>query len=642
MVLLNCLPPFPTNMPSAGLSILKSYLEHNKVSVEVAYWNLELSSHLKKRFGLPESTLFPLMIVLLYQLVTMTEANNKVKAYLTSTNPAFFTSDEKIKIAVNFVKNYFRKKLSDYKDCKLFGFSAKHDQWLSSLPCTVLVKELFPETYVVVGGFQRRRAAEYYLDVNPSADFTCWGEGEASLKALWDYRIVDRKYNRERMIDGGKSERKRWEDPCLPLGIVERHGKTSIVGSGKRENVSDFRENHFPDFHDYMDALHRNGEQEIGTVSFPIDGIRGCTWNRCRFCVATEGFHYSERSPESIAREMMHQYKRHGIKRFYFNDDDTGAGSKERLKQLASVVSALEIPGIECTAWINPTGLDMEVFEILKRSGFSCLKTGNEADSDNLLRKMDKKNRFADNILFIKAAERYGIQHQGGLPLITGVPNEAEEDILESIRNLRFLRFYLCENTFHSFNSFDLSRGSRYYLSMSVEERSYYSVSLLGEMLPKRFLKEETGYEFLQFKRTVLRHNFLWRQFQRAHDHYIANKYRYELNLKKANRYEYKEYANDIEIARLELEPIAVGILRCTDDRVVSLSELKRSIAVQAELQQLGPINIVSKQIEEQLIAIIQNLKRGFLLYASVDYSQIISVLDSRSFPTLISTPFNG
>ena len=590
MIIFNSLPPAPLNMPSAGLSILSAYLKDNDIDTKTVYWNLLLHRILEDELKLPGNSVFPLMIHTLGLL--RGNPNPESAAYLQRSFPDGYTSPEKTCEAAEFILEYMKNRigrlLTESDDEKLYiCFQTKHDQWVSSLVFSSILREVSraalprnKQPVILAGGFARREAAESYLKIDPNTNFCFWGEGEESL-----------------------------------LSFIENRGSGEPVISPLKPRERDFRERIFPDHSDYFKAVKETGIPAKDQIQIPVEGIRGCHWNRCRFCIATRGMRHSERSPESMAVEIAMQNRLYGIGSFYFTDDDTTGGSEDRINSLCKHLVRIhrESGGeIGYTAWINPGGMRLDYYRKLKDAGFTCLKTGHEADNDSLLEKMDKRSRFADNILFLKAAALFGIEHQGGIPIITGIPGESEGDLNESIGNLRFLRFFLNPKTYHGYNQFDLGKGSRFYREMDADERKNYNINLLGELLPEGLLGD-MNEDFLQYKREQLVNASLWQDFKNRERAIRGAGFSYSFSEDETPGLLFREHSKTGgEVNEIRLSPKELDILRASEERIVSLNEI-------VESQENSEAALTRR--------LALGLKDKGLLYISEDEGQCVSVI---------------
>ena len=592
MLILNCLPPSPVNMPSAGLSILSSYLQKNGIKTETIYWNLLLHKAVERDLGLPGGSVFLLLLYLLGRLRDCPE--RQCTGYIEKAFPGSYNSTEKIDEACDFLVGYMRTSIERLaaenadEGPLYFGFQVKHDQWASAMCFSSLVKQvsnsLPPDCrkiMVIAGGFASRESAEAYRSIDPDTDFCFWGEAEESL-----------------------------------LAFIEGCGSSEAVINPRRPADKDFRERIFPDYSGYFRTVRATGIPDYSEIQLPLEGIRGCHWNRCKFCIATRGLKYSIRSPESMAREISIQNRLYKTGHFYLTDDDTTGGSGERIESLCRNLGPLHRKSggeIHYTAWINPAGFRLEHFKGLQEAGFTCLKTGHESNCDSLLDKMDKRSRFADNILFLKAANIYGIEHQGGIPIIMGIPGESEEDLFDSMDNLRFLRFFLNDNTRHGYNRFDLGAGSRFYREMGDEEKSNYNLNILGKLLPEGLLRGKDNY-FLQYKRNNLVNSALWDDFKKKEREIRDASFSYSFTPDECGKLVFREYCGDRQMtAEIRLSGKEVLILRKAEDRVIGLKEICDSADDDEGRRMLQDMSY--------------KLKKHGLLYISKDETQCVSVV---------------
>ena len=155
----------------------------------------------------------------------------------------------------------------------------------------------------------------------------------------------------------------------------------------------------FVDFDDYaLDQYDYVNEPII-----PITGSKGCV-RKCTFCdIPVLWPKFKFRSGEHIAREMIHLYERHGVKKFYmsdslvngslraFNDFTTTLAEYNRLHPDATI----KWVGQYITRSVSAT-LNNDYYDRLKLSGGEGLTIGVESGSDAVRAHMKKQFTTVD------------------------------------------------------------------------------------------------------------------------------------------------------------------------------------------------------------------------------------------------------
>jgi lipid biosynthesis B12-binding/radical SAM protein len=168
-----------------------------------------------------------------------------------------------------------------------------------------------------------------------------------------------------------------------------------------------------------------------------IQTKRGCTY-KCVYCTypVLEGSHLRRREPEAVVDDIVLLRDRYKTKYIFFVDsvfnDDDGAYLEVIDEMLRRDVS------IPWTAFFKPRGLNDEIVERMKKTGFAAAEVGADAACDTTLRKMGKSFTFSDinecNDLF----HRHGIATSHFF--MFGGPGETRETAEEGIRNIMSLQ----------------------------------------------------------------------------------------------------------------------------------------------------------------------------------------------------------
>jgi radical SAM superfamily enzyme YgiQ (UPF0313 family) len=132
-------------------------------------------------------------------------------------------------------------------------------------------------------------------------------------------------------------------------------------------------------------------------------------------------------------------------------------------------------------------------------SGFFKVQIGYESPSNEILKRINKKNSFASNLLFIKWAEYFSIQING-LYVIRGLLEETDNAISEGINNLYFLRFFLQNDHFeHNMSNLGIMKSSRYFDEIDENELNKWNQNPLFKLLPESYIDVKDRFDLFQF-----------------------------------------------------------------------------------------------------------------------------------------------
>ena len=314
---------------------------------------------------------------------------------------------------------------------KIVGLSLHQTSHASVTYVVERIKQALPEVLVIVGGmscYQHFVAKRIF----PDADYVVVGEADTVIGPLVEALV-------------------RGERPSNVPGAVSRHDSEdrTFIGAPLPHNLDVIGA---PDYGFTDLDLYVNWD---GYRLMPLVGSRGCGWSRCTFCA--ERFNWRARTPEKVAEEIEY-YTTRGFKDFVFNESDFNSNlsfvvrlCKEIVRRgiKANFTSQLRI-GKDC---------DFEYYKAMKEAGFSCLRFGVDALSENTLKLQRKgytKQMVLDNL---KHCHTLGIFTE--INVVIGVPGETDADIDESADFIIEMKPYIGRVAF--INPLMLFVGSVYY-----------------------------------------------------------------------------------------------------------------------------------------------------------------------------------
>ncbi|MBU8892866.1 MAG: radical SAM protein [Bacteroidales bacterium] len=610
-ILLNCLPPADINSPSISLSILKKFMVINGFDTEIKYWNFLLS--LMSDYVETEDTEIRILpfLSILNDRDNNTKGNNRIISLLQKLDPKYKTNNpeyysEFLQTKKEEIFEIIHREIAkiDFNEILLFGISAKYNQWIPGMILAEEIKKIIPKVKIVVGGFGSEKEAQEAMKTCAYFDFVTWGEGEYPLLEL--------------------SEQIKKENPdfnSVPR-LMYRQTKEIKQSSTNKSNYLDFENYIFPDYDDFIRSYPQ--AENTDQISIPLNTIRSCYWRKCKFCDFNQGYKLRTRSPECIVNEIDHITREYGITTFSFVDSDT-FGSKEHFEKLLDLIIELKYKHEEdYIFWaeiIPNTTFNAQIMEKMAIAGFKNIFIGYDALSGTLLRKMNKSNSFSDNLFIVKHSIKNGITPTANV--IKHVPEETENDVQECINNLHYLRFFY-NNSIVSFShiyvNLVLSSTTKYYSEMSDDDRNKYNSDDLTYLLPDYFSNSKDRFRLFRYEKDVPDNDKEWLKLAEIEEYYKSNKFSYKIQ-ENCGIFYYTEYCNETEIENIVFgEPEYGCILKFLDYKVLTLVEL------QIDMKKVYP-DITEGRLKEMLLI----LKKAYLIYFNVDYSNIVSVIELKN-----------
>lgn len=538
---------------------------------------------------------------------------NKIKGRLMSIKPQFVGRDSDL--FDKHMRHYAEeldKAIDEIidKTCSAeihyYGFSANLYQWVCSSIVAAKIKRKYPQSIFILGGISTKGAAIKYLENFAQFDYALWGEGEDSLYSLLS------------SLEGNEIH---FND--IP-NLAYRKGDDVVVSINRKVNFVNLSLlNERPDYHAYFDQKKEYDSCTNIETAIPIEGSRGCHWNRCHFCYLNTGYKNREKSIEVLIDEIKYHIREFGIYKFNLLDNDVINNNYARFNVLLDKLIELkqEYPDFNIgLAEVITKDINAGIIKKMALAGFGALQIGYESASDNLLRKIEKKNSFASNLLLIKYAIQYNIGIEGA-NIITGLLEETEDDIIESIYNLHTLRFYFNYGRFkHQMTNLAVSHTSRYYRHNIEDIKKWERSRMFAYFLPQRFLlSKDEDLDIIDAYNTQV--NPLWNTFIQTESYYLNNGFAYQLITHKSSVL-FKEYFNGTSINELEFESDSLEwyILKAGNEKVISYTELLECVRK----------DIDQNVIEVGIINSIEELKSEGLLYATDDYKEIVSIINTN------------
>ncbi|MBU6996831.1 MAG: radical SAM protein [Theionarchaea archaeon] len=593
--------PYLMEIPNAALGYLKSTASQH-LAVRNIYWYLPPDeiitplTSLFSRFRERCIDIFEAPTVLTIYLSRFFFETPHVKGLTTieSLITSYAIREKMTRIGEDF-KAFVDYSLEndDMADADMAGFTVNFYQWILNSYIWSALKRLNPNIRVVVGGLATLEDAQTFMEVQRNVDFAIWGEGEVPLGEL----------------------AKRMED-VEALSEVPRlvYRKKGVLTCTKK--VGDFRPEALPwaDHTDYFERVDQYGLDISPAI--PILGVRSCKWNKCKFCGVNRGDSYYERPVQEVVDEIEYQSQRHATHRFVFLDTDFGrkrdVDFRALLKGLLASVDRRKKP-YHMWITISPTALSRDYVEMMSKIRMH-IQIGFESLSDPLLHGMRKMHRVSENIQAFKFGRDYGVDISGS-NVIRNLPQEREEDVIESIENLMYLRFFL--PWYHLTPSeLSLYKGTPYYNETLPDAlKTRWVVNILYEEIERlNSIPPDQRWDFFGFRARTLEHHQLWdefvqllEQYQRADISYIWLEFRDGTSLIE----ETNSFSGNKTYLLTEQETV---VLKCCD-----------SVTPRSQLEKMTGMSVY------ELDEAVYQLESVHLLYVDHERERFISIVSVKA-----------
>ncbi len=290
----------------------------------------------------------------------------------------------------------------------LFGLTSLCSNYPLTLRLAALIKDVVPESRIVLGGPQASAVYARTLERYPAIDYIVVGEGEHTLCE---------------MIEGLRDGR----DLAAIPGLAFRRGG-QVVFTGKRPLLEDLDRLPLPDW-DLVDLQAYRDEETQPYLE--LEAGRGCPL-KCTFCATAPMWerNFRMKSTGRILQEMRLLHERTGITVFGLVHDNLAA-RPQRLRRYCEEFLSHGTPfQWTCSATVN--SLAPETIDLMHAAGCRRIFLGVETGSPRMQRLIRKHVRLERVEGIIRHAHALGIWMDTAF--IMGFPEETREDLDQSLR----------------------------------------------------------------------------------------------------------------------------------------------------------------------------------------------------------------
>ena len=607
-VSLICLPPCDDTHPLAGLTAIKSYLSVQNVKCQINYLNKTINdnSFFKLKLGKEEDTILP--YVYLYNKYV---CNDDVMALFTkqqiiNLHCDYFhqdksLADELFEDEISSLYTLIENAIEDVVESHpvYVGFTSKFNQWIPAMFCAYLINQKNHKIKIVMGGLSQKGAAEAIME-HSLINYAIWGEGEIATHLLYNSILTNSSVE--------KIPRLCYKDSFGQIITTRTSGSQTFISLDNAPYYA---------MEDYFEKV-----DPSQIVCVPIERIRGCNWSKCKFCYLTSGYKYRIKSNQRLIDEIKFYIKTHKFYYFQFMDNDFVGNDLDTYKDLLLRLKEVKrnYPEFKIMmAEIITKGLDVSLITMMAEAGITGVQYGLEAVSQKTLTKMHKKQSLADNLFFCKTALQKRIKVHGQ-NVITGILDEENVDILDSISNIYFFRFILNDdNAQVDITPLGIAQKSAYYSELaSTDKLNLYDINKIFTSISKKHIGLIDKYHLFQFTGSRI-NNLLWVDFKNVYETYKKLKYRYTIKITGDGIIHYKEYVKRKKIKYLIFDDLcSQWVLRALDYKVFSLKELLNFLK----------INTSESYIEDDIQQLLLNLHKEGIVYYDNENDLITSIIN--------------
>lgn len=430
VVLIN-MPFGPLLSPSLGLSLLKSALNQDRVSVTVLYFSISYAELIGERlYDCISQGAYPQDLVgewifadSLFGPQPDSQTHRYVEEVLRGRLPGHSLASNylpplsehqiaQILEARDNVPEFLGRCLDEVMRCqpKIVGFTSVFQQHVASLSLAKRLKAADPSLFIVLGGANCEGVmGEETINRFPFLDAAVSGEAEVVFPDL-----VRRVFNR---------------DPVGKLQGVLTRRKATLPVFGRQPThtatIHDLDALPTPDYEDYFSRLDVSHLRLSGRAQLLFETSRGCWWGEkqhCTFCgLNGEAMAYRRKSSDRAFDELSYLLDKYPGRSVHVVDNILGMEYfNDFIPRLADSQTGAQL------FYEVKANLKKDHLRQLKAAGISTIQPGIESLSTSVLKIMQKGVRGMQNIQLLKWCEELGIVPQWNF--LWGFPGEPPKE----------------------------------------------------------------------------------------------------------------------------------------------------------------------------------------------------------------------
>lgn len=295
-------------------------------------------------------------------------------------------------------------------------FSAVASQYLFIKKIASLIKDKYPDKYLVLGGVHATLNPSKVI--NDSFDAVCIGEGEYPISELCS------------QLEGG----------VVPQGIPNLWIKLpdgKIEKNDPRPFIDDLDSLPFLDREIWLPWVKEQSESELVVLLG-----RGCPYD-CTYCCnhalkkVTSGKYIRFRSPENIIEEIAFLHAEFPNKSKMYFEVESIALDKEWLFEFCRQLEVFNATidnsiSYGCNFRISPQSKDEKIFSALEKANFNKINIGLESGSERVRREILNRNYSNQDFLeVVDMARKFGFSVF--IFNIIGLPSETYDDYMQTV-----------------------------------------------------------------------------------------------------------------------------------------------------------------------------------------------------------------
>ena len=414
--------PFQSIVPSIQLGVLKAYLDKRfKERVEVLHVYLEVFCRVTKEnytiLTCSDIGEYIFSRLLLNQEIDKDKVDEMGGTLFGEINFEQLMSD--VSIIVDYLDNLVHDIL--WKEQVVICFSINYKQLYCSLYFAKLLKQIYPDKVIVVGGFGcSRLIGKDIVDKYSFVDYAISGEGELPLAAIYEAWV--HKKNIELALVNGIISKSSSDEQVQTIADVLPMGEVSMP--------------------DYTPYFKHASSLRLTSDRLYLEASRGCKWaslsGGCMFC-NNNLVNKSVRckSVVQIVDEIQLITKMFGKKKIIFTDSLFVAG---KISEFVNEFNKRGLSRLNGGFVELKSTISYEELKQLKSIGITDVQFGIDALSESLLKRMRKGTSVIQNIAALKYCAQLGINVYANI--ITNYPDTSTTEINETIQGLKYVSHY--------------------------------------------------------------------------------------------------------------------------------------------------------------------------------------------------------
>jgi radical SAM superfamily enzyme YgiQ (UPF0313 family) len=261
------------------------------------------------------------------------------------------------------------------------------------------------------------------------------------------------------------------------IALLQHQTDFPGIDNDQQDQIDDIDSIPYPNYDDVVSMPYL---WSTGRPQLPITSSRGCI-RKCSFCdIHAVWKKYRYRSGTTVAKEMIHQYQKHGVDRFWFTDSLINGNMKTFRALCQELIDFYQRYNLSPAHFQwggqfivrDSRSMTVEDYARAREAGMNGVAIGVESLSEKVRDHM--KKGFSDVDLDFMLEQMHANHMNCYFLIMVGYPTETQQDFEQGIQRFQQYQPYALDGTIYGVNlgtTVSIDEGTPLYAAMNTDPK---------------------------------------------------------------------------------------------------------------------------------------------------------------------------